>query len=163
AARQGEIDVLYTIGGNLYETMPDPASVAEAFALIPLRVHQDIVLNTSALLDPAETVLVLPAQTRYEQEGGGTSTSTERRVRFARMPNGRARFSVVPLPGRDLPDGAYWLLTRRGKQFNTITYGPSDPLTGARTRSTVLLHPDDVAREGLREGQTVRLVSPHGE
>src|SRR5439155_19837722 len=83
AGRQGDLDMLYMIGGNLFETMPDPGAVAEAFSRIPLRVHQDIVLNTSALLDPAHTVLVLPAKTRYEQDGGGTSTSTERRVRFS--------------------------------------------------------------------------------
>ena len=52
-------------------------------ARVSLRVHQDIVLNSSALLDGGGTVLVLPAKTRYEQDGGGTSTNTERRVRFS--------------------------------------------------------------------------------
>jgi anaerobic selenocysteine-containing dehydrogenase len=33
--------------------------------------------------DPAETVLLLPAQTRYEMTGGVTETSTERRVIFS--------------------------------------------------------------------------------
>ena len=28
-------------------------------------------------------IVLLPAQTRYEQRGGGTSTSTERRIRFS--------------------------------------------------------------------------------
>jgi signal transduction histidine kinase len=32
------------------------------------------------LVDPADTVVVLPARTRYEQTGGGTETSTERRI-----------------------------------------------------------------------------------
>jgi predicted molibdopterin-dependent oxidoreductase YjgC len=45
-------------------------------------VHQDIVLNTSMLLDADEAVVLLPGQTRYEQRSGGTSTSTERRIRF---------------------------------------------------------------------------------
>ena len=34
------------------------------------------------LLDAEQAVLILPGQTRYEQRGGGTSTSTERRIRF---------------------------------------------------------------------------------
>ena len=34
------------------------------------------------LLDPEEAVVILPGQTRYEQRSGGTSTSTERRIRF---------------------------------------------------------------------------------
>jgi len=35
------------------------------------------------LVDPGETVVLLPVATRYEQEGGGTSTTTERRVAFS--------------------------------------------------------------------------------
>jgi predicted molibdopterin-dependent oxidoreductase YjgC len=35
------------------------------------------------LVDPAETVVLLPAQTRYEQRGGGTETTTERRIIFS--------------------------------------------------------------------------------
>lgn len=34
------------------------------------------------LVEPADTVYLLPARTRYEQEGGGTETTTERRVVF---------------------------------------------------------------------------------
>ncbi len=33
--------------------------------------------------EPRETVLLFPGQTRYEQKGGGTITSTERRIRFS--------------------------------------------------------------------------------
>jgi predicted molibdopterin-dependent oxidoreductase YjgC len=82
AAHRGEIKFLYSIGGNLLETMPDPKFVVDALAKVALRVHQDIVLNTSMLLDADEAVVLLPGQTRYEQRGGGTSTSTERRIRF---------------------------------------------------------------------------------
>ena len=47
---RGEIDFLYSLGGNLLETMPDRAYMREALSRVRLRVHQDIVLNTSALL-----------------------------------------------------------------------------------------------------------------
>ncbi len=53
---------------------PIPTYCHDALARVPLRVHQDIVLNTSTLVE-AERVLVLPAATRYEQRGGGTSTT----------------------------------------------------------------------------------------
>jgi predicted molibdopterin-dependent oxidoreductase YjgC len=56
--------------------------MSDALSRVKLRVHQDIVLNTSSLL-PGRTVILLPAQTRYETPGGGTSTSTERRIRFS--------------------------------------------------------------------------------
>src|SRR5918996_3719426 len=82
AAHSGEIKFLYSIGGNLLETLPDPRFILDALAKIPLRVYQDIVLNTSMLLDPDGAVVILPGQTRYEQRSGGTSTSTERRIRF---------------------------------------------------------------------------------
>jgi predicted molibdopterin-dependent oxidoreductase YjgC len=82
AAARGEIDFLYNVGGNLFAVLPDPNWVREAFDKVKVRIHQDIVFNTSTVLE-GDVVLVLPAQTRYEQRGGGTSTSTERRVRFS--------------------------------------------------------------------------------
>lgn len=78
----GKMDLLYNLGGNLRETMPDPREMERALATVKYRIHQDIVLNTSTLVEPGEAVLVLPAQTRYEQRTGGTTTSTERRIRF---------------------------------------------------------------------------------
>jgi predicted molibdopterin-dependent oxidoreductase YjgC len=50
---------------------------------IPLRVHQDIILTDQMFLEPKEAVLLLPAKTRYEQDGGGTETITERRIVFS--------------------------------------------------------------------------------
>ena len=63
--------------------MPDTVYIEEAFMKVGLRIHQDINLNTSTLIEPGEMIVLLPAQTRYEQRGGGTSTSTERRIRFS--------------------------------------------------------------------------------
>ncbi len=83
AAHAGTVDVLYAMGGNFIETLPEPGYVREALERIPLRIHQDLVLTSAALAEPADTVLLLPAQTRYEQRGGGTETSTERRVYFS--------------------------------------------------------------------------------
>jgi predicted molibdopterin-dependent oxidoreductase YjgC len=82
AAHRGEIGFLYSLGGNLLETLPDRVYMNDALSRVALRVHQDIVLNTSSLL-PGRAVLLLPAQTRYETPGGGTATSTERRIRFS--------------------------------------------------------------------------------
>ena len=41
-----------------------------------------MVLNPSVLVEGAEAVLVLPAKTRYEQKGGGTLTTNERKICF---------------------------------------------------------------------------------
>jgi molybdopterin-dependent oxidoreductase alpha subunit len=83
AGHSGDLDVLISSGGNFLEVLPDPAYCREALARIPLRVHIDICLSSQMLVDPAETVVLLPAQTRYEMAGGVTETSTERRIIFS--------------------------------------------------------------------------------
>jgi molybdopterin-dependent oxidoreductase alpha subunit len=83
AAARGDLDLLYCIGGNFLHTLPDPEYVATAMRRVPLRVHQDLIVTDQMLLEPGDDVILLPAKTRYEQDGGGTQTSTERRVMFS--------------------------------------------------------------------------------
>jgi molybdopterin-dependent oxidoreductase alpha subunit len=83
AGHNGELDVLISAGGNFLEILPNPTYTREALSRIPFRIHIDICLSSQMLVQPAETVLVLPAQTRYEMSGGITETSTERRVIFS--------------------------------------------------------------------------------
>jgi predicted molibdopterin-dependent oxidoreductase YjgC len=82
AAEGGDLDVLWSSGGNFLEVLPDPPRVEAALERVPLRVHQDIVLS-SQMLVPGDDVILLPVATRYEQEGGGTETTTERRIVFS--------------------------------------------------------------------------------
>jgi molybdopterin-dependent oxidoreductase alpha subunit len=239
-AHRGEIEFLYSLGGNLLETMPDRAYMNDALSRLKLRVHQDIVLNTSSLL-PGQTVILLPAQTRYETPGGGTATNTERRIRFSpeiegpriaeakpewqipvlvaraarpglaerlawngtpdihaemvramplyagveklgaagqwvqwggerlfadgfpKMPGGRALFSIVEIPRVEIPNGHFYLTTRRGKQFNSIGHGRKDFLMGTRDRREVLISPGDADRLGILDGQEILLRSDVGE
>jgi predicted molibdopterin-dependent oxidoreductase YjgC len=94
AALRDDLDVLYSSGGNFLEVLPDAGRVEASLEHVPLRVHQDIFLSTQMLVD-GETVVLLPAATRYEQRDGGTETTTERRVAFspqvAARPIGEAR------------------------------------------------------------------------
>jgi molybdopterin-dependent oxidoreductase alpha subunit len=242
AAFEGQLDLLYNMGGNLLATMPDPLYVKEAFARVKVRVHQDIVINTSMLLDPGELVVLLPAQTRYEQRGGGTSTSTERRIRFspeipghpqvgecrpeyeipclfarrlqpqltpqlsyadataireeidrtmpvykgisslkkagdwiqwggaqlcvggdfAGMPDHKARFTALDLPAVAVPEGHFYLTTRRGKQFNSIIIKDIDHLQGGKGRDDLFINELDIRKLGLSAGDRVRVQSEHG-
>jgi molybdopterin-dependent oxidoreductase alpha subunit len=242
AAGNGELNFLYSIGGNLLETMPDRNFTARALEKVAVRVHQDIVLNSSMLLDAEQAVLILPSQTRYEQRGGGTSTNTERRIRFTPeipghqighslpeweiptligrhvMPNGdllfpyentqsireemsrvmpiyqgiekirkegdhlqwggpflhkagqfsgmlsgRALFSVLKPPDRRASAGKFYLATRRGKQFNSMTFGTTDRLMGAKSRDIVFMSPEDAQRLELTDGTRVIVRSHTGE
>jgi molybdopterin-dependent oxidoreductase alpha subunit len=93
AAERGDLDVLFLDGSNLLEILPQPARVADAVQRVPLRVHMDIVM-TSQMFVEGDDVILLPAATRYEQEGGGTSTTTERQIAFSPQvadPVGEAR------------------------------------------------------------------------
>lgn len=83
AAAEDNLDVLVSVGGNFLEVLPDPEYVEAALKRVPLRVHFDIVCSSQMLVEPAETVVLLPATTRYEIPGGVTETSTERRVIFS--------------------------------------------------------------------------------
>ncbi len=89
AAHRGELDVLFSVGGNFLEVLPDPPFVEESLRAIPLRVHMDLVLSPQMLVEAKDTVLLLPASTRYETPGGVTETTTERRVVFSPEIEGR--------------------------------------------------------------------------
>ena len=237
AVMQGDMDLLYLVGGNFRETMPEPRLMERTMRKVKFRIHQDIVLNSSSVLEPGEAMLVLPGQTRYEQRSGGTSTSTERRIRFTpeipgprvgeakpeweipaligqklglpgfdwpetramrheiarvmplyagietlekeddwvqwggaqlgsdgftKMPERRARFSVVPIPNNAIPDGMFHVSTRRGKQFNSIVFRNHDPQFGDMGRDAVVLCEQDARQLGLREGDAVTLANDTG-
>jgi molybdopterin-dependent oxidoreductase alpha subunit len=92
----GEVDLFWIVGGNFLETLPDADRSRRALQRPRLRIHQDIVLSSSMLVDSDGDVLILPATTRYESIGGGTETSTERRIIFSPEIPGRRIGSARP-------------------------------------------------------------------
>src|SRR6266496_4074641 len=73
-----------------------------------MRIHQDIIVTDQMLIEAKEEVLLLPAKTRYEQDDGGTETSTERRVMFSpeiprQVGEARAEWRIL----RDLAAAVY--------------------------------------------------------
>jgi molybdopterin-dependent oxidoreductase alpha subunit len=95
-AADGDVDLFWIVGGNFLETLPDEERSRRALARPRLRIHQDIVVSSSMLADSDGDVLILPAATRYESEGGGTETSTERRIIFSPEVRGRRVGSARP-------------------------------------------------------------------
>lgn len=99
AAADGRMDVLWSSGGNFLDTLPGPESVEAALGRLRLRVHVDILPSSQMLVD-GEAVLLLPAMTRYEQPGGGTETTTERRIIMS---------PEVPGPRLELARPEWWI------------------------------------------------------
>ena len=115
AAGRGELDVLYSLGGNFLRTLPEPDHVRAALANVPLRVHQDIILTDQMFIEAREEVILLPAQTRYEQTDGGTETTTERRICFSpeiprQLGEARAEWKILrELAAATYPERAHLL------------------------------------------------------
>jgi molybdopterin-dependent oxidoreductase alpha subunit len=95
-AAAGDVDLFWIVGGNFLETLPDAERSRRALARPRLRIHQDIVLSSSMFVESDGAVVLLPAATRYESPGGGTETSTERRIIFSPEIPGRRVGSARP-------------------------------------------------------------------
>jgi molybdopterin-dependent oxidoreductase alpha subunit len=79
-------------------------------------------------------------------------------------PTGKAQLRVHALP--QLPGGPHELrlMTIRSEgQFNTVVYEDYDLYRGIDRRDVILLHPDDLRRFGLADGQRVTVKSAIGE
>jgi molybdopterin-dependent oxidoreductase alpha subunit len=97
-------------------------------------------------------------------EVGGFYRGNSAHERIWKTDSGKAVFTT---PGelnsvgfKDAP-GRYRLMTiRSNDQFNTTIYGYSDRFHGIEgTRDVLLMNPDDIAEAGLRDGQSVRMIT----
>jgi len=95
-AAAGDVDLFWIVGGNFLETLPDIERSERALRRPRLRIHHDIVLSPGMLVDGDGDVILLPAATRYESSGGGTETSTERRIIFSPEIPGRRIGAAKP-------------------------------------------------------------------
>ncbi len=77
------------------------------------------------------------------------------------MPDERGIFSVVDIEPPLLADGEFFCSTRRGKQFNSMVFASTDPLTGA-PRDAVYIDTDDARHLGVAQGDRIRLTSAVG-
>src|SRR5258706_7574637 len=120
---QGDLDLLYCLGGNFLRTLPDPEYVRRSLANAPMRVHQDIILVDQMFIEAKEAVILLPAKTRYEQDDGGTETSTERRVMFSpelprQVGEARAEWKILrDIAAATFPKRAYLLGCETGRKM----------------------------------------------
>jgi anaerobic selenocysteine-containing dehydrogenase len=78
-------------------------------------------------------------------------------------PTGRAQLHVHALPPAAPNEGQLRLMTVRSEgQFNTVVYEDYDLYRGQDRRDVILLHPSDLRRLGLTDGQRVAVRSATG-
>jgi anaerobic selenocysteine-containing dehydrogenase len=74
--------------------------------------------------------------------------------------SGKAQFKFSPLP---MYDAGYRLTSVRSEgQFNSIIYHEQDAYREQTERWVVMMHPEDMAKEGLKENQTINLTTATG-
>jgi molybdopterin-dependent oxidoreductase alpha subunit len=76
-------------------------------------------------------------------------------------PDGRAHLVVHDLP--EPPAGVQLMTIRSEGQFNTVVYEEEDLYRNQTRRDIVMIHPDDIAKFGLRAGGRCRIASSAGE
>jgi molybdopterin-dependent oxidoreductase alpha subunit len=97
---------------------------------------------------------------RARQPGGFYLPNPVRDLEF-NTGDGRAHFTVHPLPQIKLEPGEFLMMTMRSHdQFNTTIYGLDDRYRGIRNgRRVVFLNPEDIDLSGWESGQLVDLIS----
>ena len=78
-------------------------------------------------------------------------------------PEGRAKFTVHPIPRHELAEGELMMMTLRSHdQYNTTIYSPNDRYRGIKNgRRIIFVNPSDIARLGLRARSRVHLESEY--
>jgi molybdopterin-dependent oxidoreductase alpha subunit len=109
---------------------------------------------------------VIPNFENYNErvrESGGFYLPNPIRKREFKTDDGKAHFTVHPLPQIQLAPGEFLMMTMRSHdQFNTTIYGLDDRYRGIRNgRRVVFLNAEDIRSASLNEGQLVDLISRH--
>lgn len=148
AELKSEVDIIADVG----ETLIDRSTLDFA----AFRQHPTIRAAIGNII-PGFDALGDIDESRQEFHIGGRTFHTPA---FA-TENGKANFQVTPLPAAAAT--SYRLTSVRSEgQFNSIIFHEEDVYRGQTERWIVMMHPDDIAREGLRENSRVDLVTETG-
>jgi molybdopterin-dependent oxidoreductase alpha subunit len=98
---------------------------------------------------------------KVRKPGGFYLPNAPREGDFDKVPGGKARFTVHPLPDHTLNPGELVMMTIRSHdQFNTTVYGLDDVYRGIRSgRRVIFMNAGDIASRGLNAGDQVDLTS----
>ena len=147
---RSEVEIITTIGAHL---LPDGPIDFRA-----LRNH-DAVRKVMAAVVPGYGNVAEIGRTKQEFH-------VKDRVRHHpefHFPDGRARFVAVDTPADNRNPGQLRLMTIRSEgQFNTVVYEEHDRYRNQTARDVILLHPQDMQRLGIAEGERITVVSATG-
>jgi anaerobic selenocysteine-containing dehydrogenase len=178
AGTRSEIDVIASIAERVFakaeggrgkaegESMTAHTSPPSALRLPPspfdwsqLRSTAQIRQSIARIIPGFEKMADIDRAKEEFQIGGRTFHTPQ----FA-TPDGRARMHVHDLP--DLAgngDSEQRLMTIRSEgQFNTVVYEDDDIYRGVEGRDIIMLHPDDLRRFQLADGERVTVHGPAG-
>jgi anaerobic selenocysteine-containing dehydrogenase len=169
AGTRSEVDVIATIAEHVFEGEPASSGAQAQSWLLASRSSP---LDWSSMRSTAHIrqaiARIVPGfehlaeidRTKQEFQIAGR---TFHEPRFA-TPDGRARMHAHELPrlaGDE--DGEIRLMTLRSEgQFNTVVYEDEDVYRGIERRDVILLHPEDLRRLRLEDGERVTVHGPAG-
>jgi anaerobic selenocysteine-containing dehydrogenase len=78
------------------------------------------------------------------------------------MLGNRALFTVLDPPDHRAEGGKFYLATRLGKQFNSMTFGTTDRVMGTERRDIIFISAEDAERLGFEDGAMATLHSDIG-
>lgn len=98
---------------------------------------------------------------QQSKDSGYYLPNSARAMDFSGLPNGKAQFTVNPLPEHELKANEFLLMTIRSHdQFNTTIYGMDDRYRGVYgTRRVLMMNEKDMAENNIRQGTKVNVLS----
>jgi molybdopterin-dependent oxidoreductase alpha subunit len=167
---ENSMGVVHSSRGAMEPASPDllsePRIVAEmAIATLPVPQGidwQSMADNYDKVRDHIEAVIpgFEDFNHRVRQAAGFYLPNGAREGQFFTS-DGRAHFTINPIPDHTLAPGHFAMMTiRTHDQYNTTIYGLDDRYRGIRNeRRVVLMNPEDMKEMGLRSKQKVDLTS----
>jgi molybdopterin-dependent oxidoreductase alpha subunit len=167
---ENSMGIVHSSRGNMAPASPYLLSeprIVTGMALATLPDHPQ--LDWQAMADDYDRVrdhiaAVIPGfedfNRRVRQASGFYLPNCAREGKF-NTPDGKAHFTVNPIPAHELAPGHFVMMTiRTHDQYNTTIYGLDDRYRGIRNeRRVVLINPEDMRELGLRSKQKVDLTS----
>lgn len=160
AGPKSEVEVIAEIAGRVAEQRTTNAGEGGLSAVDWGGMQQTGKIRQAiAMIVPGFSAIESIDQTKQEFQIDGR---TFHKPQFA-TPDGRANLYGADLPELQGEGDQLRVMTIRSEgQFNTVVYEDYDLYRGIEGRNVILMHPDDLTRLGISDGQRVAIEGPAG-